>query len=62
MTNHLEGTVRALQIETRGIETECCAKKKTNTSMPIVRKWANTNMKYYTQEAKERILNWNQGT
>lgn len=29
MTNHLERTVKSLQIETRGIEPDCDVKKKT---------------------------------
>lgn len=44
MTNHLERTVRALQIETKGVEPECGAKKKPNTLMPVVRKQASRKM------------------
>lgn len=44
MTNHLERTVRALQTETRGVETQCGTKKNTHTLMPLVRKQVNKKL------------------
>lgn len=42
MTNHLERTVRILQVEIRVTEPESGAQKNTNTLMPFIRKQANT--------------------